>query len=697
MANRVGEQLGNYRLVSLIGTGGFAEVYLGTHIHLGTQAAIKLLHTKLATPGEVEQFRGEARTIANLIHPNIVRVLDFGVEQNIPYLVMDYAPNGSLRARLPAGTALSPLTIAPYVKQVGEALQCAHDQKLIHRDIKPENMLLGRSHEVLLSDFGIAMVSQTSSQQSTQAVVGTAAYMAPEQLQGHPRSASDQYSLGIIVYEWLTGERPFQGSFTEIAAQHLLTPPPPVRQKVPSLSPAVEQVVLTALAKDPKDRFSSVRAFATAFEQASQAAYGFSDYSTRVQPAPPATPTRPTALPPQPLLPLANAPVPLAGPDAPASRRVPSPAPLNSPNWPTSSPPQGYPLAVAPAAPWAAAAPPSPEPAATGTFSTIAPAPAIASEPPRPPARKKRRPVLLTLVSLLLVVVLAGATLAGLGLVLRQGPLAFLGIVPQITANSDYHVGSTPTGASGTVFHITGQKFSSNSAINFLLDGQPLPGAPSAQSDKDGNLSTTLPVDSNWAVGNHTLTARDASGYATRGGVSLLIVHQCQAGIPCANGAPPDTASFKLTVTIQRVDAVTGDQLGERTIVLIVTGRPYPNSGTACQARDTGQKEVDTLTGSDGVSYQNTTIWTCQGIYQNGALSYTENITLNRADYANGHSCVTQTPFVSTQLDGTFTNATTISGTYRNDGFTNTCNPGNVQDSYDGATGTWTGTITNGA
>jgi serine/threonine protein kinase len=292
MADREGQQLGNYRLTRLLGKGGFAEVYLGTHLYLGTEAAIKLLHTQLAGETDIEKFRREASTIARLVHPNIVRVLDFGVSEGTPYLVMDYAPNGSLRQVLPANTPLAPQNILPYVRQMADALQHAHEQRLVHRDVKPENMLLGRSNEALLSDFGIATASQTSSQQSTQAVAGTAAYMAPEQLQGHPRPASDQYSLAVVVYEWLAGERPFHGSFTEIASQHVLRPPPPLRQRVPTLSPAIEQVVLTALAKDPKERFPDVRAFAAAFEQASRAVD--SVYSSYTQP-PPSAPRTPPA------------------------------------------------------------------------------------------------------------------------------------------------------------------------------------------------------------------------------------------------------------------------------------------------------------------------------------------------------------------------------------------------------------------
>src|SRR5215472_8344919 len=127
MADRVGQQLGNYQLLSLLGEGGFAEVYLGEHIHLGTQAAIKVLYTQL-TSDNVDRFRTEARTIAHLIHPHIIRVLEFGVEGKTPFLVMDYAPNGTLRQHHPKGTRLPLDTIVSYVKQIAETLQYAHDE-----------------------------------------------------------------------------------------------------------------------------------------------------------------------------------------------------------------------------------------------------------------------------------------------------------------------------------------------------------------------------------------------------------------------------------------------------------------------------------------------------------------------------------------------------------------------------------------
>lgn len=267
MASSVGQQFGNYQLIQFLGKGSFAEVYLGGHIHLGTLAAVKVLQTRLM---DVDAFRIEARIVAHLIHPNIVRVLEFGIEDEIPFLVMDFAPYGTLRQRHPRGERiLLPLVIS-YVKQVAEALQYAHDERLVHRDVKPGNMLVGRRHEVLLSDFGIATLAQSSPVQRPYDTSGTMLYMAPEQLRGRPCAASDQYSLGIVVYEWLCGTPPFTGpSSLEVALKQLSEPPRPLRDALPSISPAVEQVVMKAIAKDADRRFESVQGFAVALEQAS--------------------------------------------------------------------------------------------------------------------------------------------------------------------------------------------------------------------------------------------------------------------------------------------------------------------------------------------------------------------------------------------------------------------------------------------
>ncbi len=271
MADRLGQQFGNYRLIALLGQGSYAEVYLAQHVRLELQAAIKVLHGHLSS-SEAERFQQEAQTMVRLTHPSIVRVFDFAVQDGIPFLIMEYAPNGSLRRRYTEGSIVSLPEIIPSIKQVAAALQYAHEQQFIHRDVKPENMLLGRQQEVLLSDFGLAALARSTASLNTEGTVGTIAYIAPEQIEGHPRAASDQYALAVVIYEWLCGVRPFEGSATEIVVKQLGAPPPPLREHVPTISVAVEQVVLRALAKDPKERFASVAAFATELEQASQLA-----------------------------------------------------------------------------------------------------------------------------------------------------------------------------------------------------------------------------------------------------------------------------------------------------------------------------------------------------------------------------------------------------------------------------------------
>ena len=267
MASRIGQQFGNYQLIQFLGKGSFAEVYLGGHIHLGTLAAIKVLRVQSM---DVNAFRTEARIIAHLIHPNIVRVLEFGMEDEVPFLVMDFAPYGTLRQRHPKGERIPLPTVVSYVKQVADALQYAHDERLVHRDVKPGNMLVGRRNEVLLSDFGIALLAQSSPDQRLYDTAGTMLYMAPEQIRGRPCAASDQYSLGIVVYEWLCGALPFTGaSSIEVAMKQLSKPAQALRDIVPSISPAVEKVVMRTLAKDAEERFVSVQGFAAALEQAS--------------------------------------------------------------------------------------------------------------------------------------------------------------------------------------------------------------------------------------------------------------------------------------------------------------------------------------------------------------------------------------------------------------------------------------------
>jgi serine/threonine protein kinase len=269
VASHLGQQIGNYRILRGIGRGGQAEVYLGEHVYLGSYAALKVLRATLSDE-QAERFLAEARTLVRLSHPHIVRVLDFTVEQGSPVLIMEYAPDGTLRTRHPLGSCLPLTTVVSYVKQVAAALQYAHTRNVIHRDVKPENLLLGSQGQILLSDFGLSLLLPSTELLSGQEMAGTLPYMAPEQLRGKPSFASDQYALAVMVYEWLSGTRPFVGPLWQIAQQHLSAAPVLLREKVASLPEEVEGVVHRALSKDPQKRFVSVQSFAHALARASR-------------------------------------------------------------------------------------------------------------------------------------------------------------------------------------------------------------------------------------------------------------------------------------------------------------------------------------------------------------------------------------------------------------------------------------------
>lgn len=266
MEDHIGQQLGNYRLVELLGVGTLTKVYLGEHIYLNTLAAIKVLDTSLDSRS-IFWFKREAGAIATLVHPNIIRVLEFDVVRGatVAFLVVTYAPHGTFPRSYPKGSCLPPVIILPYVKQLCSALQYAHNIHFIHRDIRPERILLGDNNEVLL-DFGSSLLKGLSSQEQLFSSIAADinVYWAPEQIMGRPRVATDQYALGVMIYEWLCGKPPFGGNLREIVSE----PPPPLRETMPTISPAIEQVILKALAKDPHQRFSSIEGFANAFEHA---------------------------------------------------------------------------------------------------------------------------------------------------------------------------------------------------------------------------------------------------------------------------------------------------------------------------------------------------------------------------------------------------------------------------------------------
>ncbi|MBV9706187.1 MAG: serine/threonine protein kinase [Chloroflexi bacterium] len=266
MHDLVGQTFGEYRLRSFLGSGNFADVYEAEHIYLKTSVAVKLLRGAF-TEQDMEDFRNEARLLVDLVHNHIVRVFTFNVERDIPYLVMSYAPNGSLNKLHPRGTTLPLSTIVSYVNQIADALQYAHKHGVIHRDINPANLLLGNDGQVLVADFGIAELAVRTGSSRRQKVAGTPRYMAPEQFEGYAVPASDQYALGIVVYQWLCGESPFIGKELPLAYQHKTVSPPPLREKI-SVLPALEAVVLRALAKDPQRRFPTIQDFARELEQA---------------------------------------------------------------------------------------------------------------------------------------------------------------------------------------------------------------------------------------------------------------------------------------------------------------------------------------------------------------------------------------------------------------------------------------------
>lgn len=270
VGERIGQQLGAYRLGRLLGRSKFAEVYYGEHLELDIPVAIKVLNWRYVREG-AGKFLDQACTLAQLEHPHIVRVLDMGIEDMTPFMVMNYAPYGTLREYYPKHTRLPLSTTVSYVKQVADALQYVHDQMLIHRDIKPHNMLLGPEKQVWLSDFGVAMLSHSFDGAHSDAsdFEGTVVYAAPEQLQGQPQRSSDQYALAVVAYEWLTGEWPFKGAFNDIAHQHLFDLPPRLRRKGLDIPTGVELVILRALEKDPARRFENVKIFADELEWAS--------------------------------------------------------------------------------------------------------------------------------------------------------------------------------------------------------------------------------------------------------------------------------------------------------------------------------------------------------------------------------------------------------------------------------------------
>ncbi len=282
-----GQQYSHYRLVRLLKQGGMGQVYQAEDTSLQRQVAIKVIRTDFAhtaDQGAVQEaaqlFAREARAIAQLDHPHILPLYDSGEEYinatKVMYMVMPLRPEGSFADWLRAytgGVSLPLAGVERVVRQAAEALQHAHDREIIHKDVKPSNFLV-REHtdhlsqlNLQLADFGVAKVMRLTS--DSQVIRGTPGYMAPEQWNGHPVPATDQYALAVMTYELLTGHYPFKGrGYQQLWYQHMQMTPVPPSAINPSIPHAVDEVLLRALAKNPASRFPSITAFARAFRQA---------------------------------------------------------------------------------------------------------------------------------------------------------------------------------------------------------------------------------------------------------------------------------------------------------------------------------------------------------------------------------------------------------------------------------------------
>ncbi|TWT04670.1 Stk1 family PASTA domain-containing Ser/Thr kinase [Planomicrobium sp. CPCC 101079] len=251
---------GRYKVMELIGGGGMSNVYLAHDMILDRDIAIKILRYDFSNEEELRRrFQREALSTTSLAHPNIVNIFDVGEDGSLHYLVMEYVPGKTLKEYIIEHSPVAPERAVEIMKQLTSALAHAHHNQIVHRDIKPQNILMDEAGNVKISDFGIAMALSATSYTQTNSVLGTVHYLSPEQARGGTANKkSDIYSLGIVMYELLTGKLPFSGeSAVSIALKHLQTETPSLREIVPTLPQSVENVVLKATAKKMQYRYQS--------------------------------------------------------------------------------------------------------------------------------------------------------------------------------------------------------------------------------------------------------------------------------------------------------------------------------------------------------------------------------------------------------------------------------------------------------
>jgi serine/threonine-protein kinase len=252
---------GRYKLAAKLGSGGMSTVYLAKDGTLDRDVAVKVMHREMSEqPDQLERFRQEARAVAKLSHPNVVAVIDAGEDGGHPYIVFEYVEGETLKQRIARVGALDPQEALAYAIEIARGLTVAHARNMVHRDIKPQNVLIDAEGRAKLTDFGISRQLEQDGMTATGRVLGTTDYVAPEQAMGHPvDQRSDIYSLGVVLYEMLVGQVPFQAdSQVGVAMKHVNEELPDVQQRRPELSAAAALVVERATTKDPAERYQRV-------------------------------------------------------------------------------------------------------------------------------------------------------------------------------------------------------------------------------------------------------------------------------------------------------------------------------------------------------------------------------------------------------------------------------------------------------
>src|SRR6201997_1715605 len=250
---------GRYRLEARIGSGGMSTVYRATDETLQRQVAIKLMNREIASDSDqLERFRREARAVAQLSHPHIVGVIDYGEDDSRPYIVFEYVEGETLKERIRRNGRLPLPEAVAYAIEIARALGTAHARHIVHRDVKPQNVLIDDEGSAKVTDFGIARTLDEAGLTADGRVLGTTDYVSPEQALGHPVTGqSDLYSLGVVLYEMLVGEVPFKGeSQVAVAMKHVREQLPDGQAKRPEVSAALAAVIDHATAKHLEDRYA---------------------------------------------------------------------------------------------------------------------------------------------------------------------------------------------------------------------------------------------------------------------------------------------------------------------------------------------------------------------------------------------------------------------------------------------------------